>query len=253
MGSRKSAERNMAETRQQRLAYIGTLAAGLAHEIRNPLNAIKMNIELIEGDLAAAGAGGGDSAGMARRLERIKRETGQLQKILDEFLAFARPPRMDLVATDLRRYLEDLLDFFEPECRRSDIAVRRRFAAHSYPVRVDPAQFKNVITNLLRNAAEAIGQHGEISVSTEEFEHEVEVRITDNGGGLRPGTEEKIFDVFFSTKEQGTGLGLAIARRIVEEHGGRLVAENRPGLGASFVIRLPKGIFLEFAEEEGEK
>ncbi|MHC4917276.1 MAG: sensor histidine kinase [Planctomycetota bacterium] len=249
--SRKAAQRRTAEMRQQRLAYIGTLAAGLAHEIRNPLNSIKMNVELIEDDLRAR-EGGTDSATVTR-LERIRREAEQLQTILDEFLSFARPPRMEMVATDLNQYMGDMLDFFAPECERARVTVKRDFATDQYPVRIDPAQFKHVILNLLKNAVEAIGEQGEVNVATRELARDVEIRISDNGGGLRPGSEEKVFEVFFSTKERGTGLGLAIARRIVEEHGGVLLLENRPGQGASFVIRLPKGIFLEFEGENAEK
>ncbi len=248
--SRKAAERRVAELRQQRLAYIGTLAAGLAHEIRNPLNSIKMNVELIESDLAERGED--EDSASAVRLGRIRREADQLSGILDEFLAFARPPKMELVATDLSQYLSDMLDFFAPECEKHGVTVRREFADDPYPVRIDPAQFKHVVLNLLKNAVEAIGEHGEIAVSTAELEREVTIRVSDNGGGLDPEGEGRLFEVFFSTKERGTGLGLAIARRIVEEHGGRLEVENRPGLGASFVIHLPKGIFLEFEGEAKE-
>ncbi len=247
--SRKSAERLAESRRQERLAYIGTLASGLAHEIRNPLNSIKLNVELIESELS--GSEQCDPAALRKRLGRIHREADQLQAILDEFLTFARPPKIEVMVTDLNQYLEDLLEFYEPECRRADIVVKRDFAKELYPVRVDPAQFKNVILNLLINARDAVREHGEIAVATRELEQEVQIRISDNGGGVKSGDEERIFEVFFSTKEHGTGLGLAIARRIVEEHGGRLFLENRPGLGATFVIRLPKGIFLEFEREGG--
>jgi signal transduction histidine kinase len=247
--SRKAAERLAEARRQERLAYIGTLASGLAHEIRNPLNSIKLNVELIESELAA-GSEKCDPAALAKRLGRIHREADQLQVILDEFLAFARPPKMEVMVTDLNQYLEDLLEFYGPECRRAGIALKRDFARELYPVRIDPAQFKNVILNLLINARDAIDEQGEITVSTRELEHAVQIRVADNGGGVAPGDEERIFEVFFSTKEHGTGLGLAIARRIVEEHGGRLSLENHPGRGATFVIHLPKGIFLEFEQDK---
>jgi signal transduction histidine kinase len=247
--SRKAAERLAEARRQERLAYIGTLASGLAHEIRNPLNSIKINVELLESELD--GARRAEPAALKKRLGRIRREADQLAAILDEFLAFARPPKMELLVTDLNQYLEDLLEFYEPECRRAGIVIKREFARELYPVRIDPAQFKNVVLNLLINAREAIGEQGEITVSTRELHNEVQIRVADNGGGVKAGDEERIFDVFFSTKEHGTGLGLAIARRIVEEHGGRLRLENRPGVGAAFVIRLPKGIFLEFEREGG--
>jgi signal transduction histidine kinase len=252
--SRKATERFSEARRQERLAYVGTLASGLAHEIRNPLNAIKLNVELLESELTEGGKGGAADRGQTlKRLGRIRREADQLQTILSEFLAFARPPRMELMVTDLNRYLEDLIEFYEPECRRAGIAVRRDFARDAYPVRIDPAQFKNVILNLLVNAREAVGEQGEIAVSTRELDHAVEIRVADNGGGVAPELAEKVFEVFFSTKDQGTGLGLAIARRIVEEHGGRLTLENHPGRGAEFVIRLPKGIFLEFERAGTEK
>ena len=251
--SRKAADRSAEARRQERLAYVGTLASGLAHEIRNPLNAIKLNVELLEAELAEGNSAAPEREKLLKRLGRIRREADQLQSILSEFLAFARPPRMELMVTDLNRYLEDLIEFYEPECRRAGIAVRRDFARNPYPVRIDPAQFKNVILNLLVNAREAVGEQGEIAVSTREREHEVEIRVADNGGGVPPELAEKVFEVFFSTKEPGTGLGLAIARRIVEEHGGRLTLENHPGRGAEFVIRLPKGIFLEFERGKEEK
>jgi len=247
--SRKAAERTAEARRQERLAYIGTLASGLAHEIRNPLNSIKLNVELLESKLGASKRGA--AAALKKRLARIRREADQLAAILDEFLAFARPPKMEPLVTDLNQYLEDLIGFYEPECRRAGIIIKRDFARELYPVRIDPAQFKNVVLNLLINAREAIGEQGEITVSTRELHNEVQIRVADNGGGVPPADEDKVFEVFFSTKERGTGLGLAIARRIVEEHGGRLRLENRPGVGAAFVIRLPKGIFLEF-EREGE-
>jgi signal transduction histidine kinase len=246
--SRKAADRLAESRRQERLAYIGTLASGLAHEIRNPLNSIKLNVELIESELSAAEQC--DPAALKKRLGRIHSEADQLAAILNEFLAFARPPKMELLVTDLNQYLEDLLEFFEPECRKAGIALKRDFARELYPVRIDPAQFKNVVLNLLINAREAVGEQGEITVSTRELDNEVQIRIADNGDGVKGGDEERVFEVFYSTKERGTGLGLAIARRIVEEHGGRLFLENRPGRGATFVIRLPKGIFLEFEQEK---
>jgi len=247
--SRKAVERLTEARRQERLAYIGTLASGLAHEIRNPLNSIKLNVELIERELASGGSA--EPQALAKRLERIRREADQLGNILSEFLAFARPPKMELLVTDLNQYLEDLIAFFEPECRPAHIAVKRDFAKDLYPVRIDPAQFKNVVLNLLINAREAIGEQGQIAVATRELEGEVQIRVADNGGGVPREAEERIFEVFFSTKERGTGLGLAIARRIVEEHGGTLTLENHPGRGAAFVVHLPKGIFLDFDAAQG--
>ncbi len=244
--SRKETERKAEDVKQQRLAYVGTLAAGLAHEIRNPLNSINMNVELIMEDLSSenqAGTHGNvvDDKDVLLRLSRISEETQQLQNVLEEFLNFARPPKMVLMVTDINQYLDDLLSFFEPECAQADVQKL-------YPVRIDPAQLKHAIVNLIKNAIEAIGEHGQIVVSTRDHQRSVQIIVSDNGGGLSEADENRIFEVFFSRKERGIGLGLAIARRIVEEHMGTLALENRPGKGASFVLTLPKGIFLEFEE-----
>jgi signal transduction histidine kinase len=251
--SRKETERKAADIKQQRLAYVGTLAAGLAHEIRNPLNSINMNVELIMEDLSSENQPGAPGNVVADkdvllRLSRISEETRQLQNVLEEFLNFARPPKMELMVTDINQYLDDLLSFFEPECIQADVQILREFAEKLYPVRIDPAQLKHAIVNLIKNAIEAIGEHGQIVVSTRDHQRSVQIVVSDNGGGLNQEDENRIFEVFFSRKEQGIGLGLAIARRIVEEHKGTLTLENRPGKGASFVLTLPKGIFLEFEE-----
>jgi len=244
--SRKSLERDLARLRSERLAYIGTLASGLAHEIRTPLNAIKMNADLLAEELDAVAPEKRQE--FAARLERLRRETQRLSKTLDAFLQFARPPRLEPRPVDLASYLSEILEFFAPEARRHGIELRREFQEGLYPVSIDPHQFAQVVLNLLTNAREAIGEQGEIVVRTREVGDSVLVEVEDNGGGVRPGDEERIFQLFYSTKEQGTGLGLGIARRIVEEHGGTLTLDNHPGKGARFIVSLPKVKILEYVE-----
>lgn len=231
------------------MAYIGSVASGLAHEIRSPLNAIRLNLDLLKEDLAFV-----DEAKRAEfggRVGMITREVEGLQKLLNEFLTYAKPPRMEMLPTDLNHLLLEMQQFLAPECERRHIQVATDFQKALYPVMLDWNQFaRGVIMNLLTNAMEQIGQHGSIVLHTRESPDYVEVSVEDNGGGVDKANEAKIFELFYSTKEHGTGLGLAIARRIVQEHGGEMELENHPGQGATFVIRLPKSKILEFQKPE---
>ena len=245
--SRKEVEREAREETQARLAYIGTLASGLAHEIRTPLSSIVMNAELLAEDARSLPE---DQRGeVIKRVERIRSEATNLRQALDEFLAFARPPRMQLVPTKLNDWLEELLEFIEPECTKHDISISREYQDGLYPVLIDQAQFGQVVMNLMANAREAIGEHGRITVSTSEGDRWIYLRIADDGGGVPSEATGKVFDVFFTTKDHGSGLGLGIARRIVRELGGTIRLENAPGRGATFVVRLPKGRFLEYTDD----
>jgi len=246
--SRKELERDEARLRQERLAYIGTLASGLAHEIRTPLNAILMNTDLVAEALDAVSDERRDEFGT--RIGRVKREATRLKKTLDSFLAFARPPKLERMPVRVNGYLAELIEFVEPEASRHGIVIERDFQDKLYPVYVDQHQLAQVVMNLLTNAREAVGEQGVITVRTRETDDWVEIDVEDNGGGVDPRDEERVFEVFFSKKEQGTGLGLGIARRIVEEHGGELVLDNRPGRGARFIVRLPKVKVLELGRTD---
>lgn len=252
MPARKKAKKTIKQEeerlKKERLAYIGTLASGLAHEIRTPLNGIQMNIDLLAEELDAVDEEHRED--FAKRVGRIKKETQDLRRTLDAFLQFARPPKLQATPLNLESYLSELLEFFEPEAKKHSIEVKREFADQLYPVPIDPQQFGQVLLNLLTNAREAVDTHGNIIVRTRETDDAVEVEVEDDGGGILADSEGQVFDIFYSTKEQGTGLGLGIARRIVEEHGGTLALDNRPGKGARFIVRLPKVKILEFVKSD---
>jgi len=244
--TKKQLERDAHEERASRLAYIGTLASGLAHEIRSPLNAMKLNLELLREDLEAVTEPKREE--FARRLDRITREVDGLQQLLTEFLSFAKPPKLEALPTDVNQLLLEMAQFIAPACEKRHIQIVTDFAKEFYPVPLDQNQFgRGVIINLLTNAMEQIGEQGTIVLRTRETPEFVEIAVEDNGGGVSKENEGRIFEIFFSTKEHGTGLGLAIARRIVQEHGGELLLENHPGQGAAFIIRLPKSKILEFS------
>ncbi len=248
---RKQIEREMREETARRLAFIGTLASGLAHEIRSPLNSLRLNVDLLAEDLDAVAPEHRED--FARRLRMMSKEIEGLQKLLTEFLSFARPPKMQIIPADLNRVIDEVLELEETSLKQADIEVVRDYQRDLYPVLLDPHQFgRGIILNLLSNARDAIGAHGTIAIRTRETEDHIEVRVEDNGGGIAPENEQRIFEAFFSTKEHGTGLGLAIARRIAHEHEGDLLFENRPGKGAAFIVRLPKSKILDYRTDEDE-
>ena len=243
--SRKQIEREASADTASRLAYVGTLASGLAHEIRSPLAAIKMNLELLKEDLD--GIVSDKHKDLGRRLALITREVNGLENLLSEFLAFAKPPRLEILPTDLNQLLLDMVQFIQPACEQRHIQIKTDFHKELYPIMLDQRQFgRGVILNLLTNALEQIQEQGTITLYTRETPDCVEVAVEDNGGGVSKENEARVFEVFFSTKEHGSGLGLAIARRIVQEHGGELLLQNHPEVGATFIIRLPKSKILEF-------
>jgi two-component system sensor histidine kinase HydH len=236
--SRKELEREAERARLERLQFLGQLASGLAHEIRNPLNGIQLNVDLLRQDLPAVDESRRE--GFEKRLLRMRDEVDYLGRMVEEFLKFARPPTMKPMAVDIRRFLEELLEFQQPEFESRGIDVVQDFPEDLYPVAVDRHQFAQVIRNLLSNACDAIGEKGTITVGARQTDAYVEVSVADNGGGVPAEDEERIFNVFYTGRESGTGLGLAIASRIIDEHGGSIGLDNRPGFGAHFWVRLPK-------------
>lgn len=239
--------------RRDRLAYVGTLSAALVHEMRTPLNAVRMNVQLLEEDVDLLPEALQEK--FRRKVSRVSRETERLVKTLEEFLTFARPPRMEPVPSDINHILREVIEFSEPEFHTTHVRIEADLADDMFPVVLDYTQFLHVMLNLFRNARESIEgieePNGVVRVTTCEHDSTIEVIVEDNGGGIPPGSEEKIFEIFYSTKERGTGLGLGIVRRIIEDHGGVIRAEDREDTrGARFRIFLPRGKFLEFRDNE---
>lgn len=241
---------------KDRMAYIGTLASGLAHEINNPLNSISLNTDLLIDDINKLKPDLQHS--LMKKVSRIKSETENLQKILSEFLTFARPRRLETEVIDINEFIYDMIDFLEPELKKSMIHVKFDLDEELYPILVDPRQLHQVLFNLFKNAIEAITEkrpeHPQIIVCTRGHETFLEIRISDNGEGIPEHFREKIFEVFFTTKEKGTGLGLGIVSRILSEHQGTIkldVEDSKAGL-TTFVITLPKSIHLGFENDKEE-
>ena len=232
----------------ERRAELGEVAAGLAHEIRNPLNAMGLNLELLEEKLAHAGpvSGGRTLTASAVDLAQAARlETGRLARLLTDFLSYARPSPLNPVPADLNDAAGEAVAFLQPDAGRRNIRLTFSPRAGGAPALLDPARVRQVVLNLVGNALDAVEAEGAAA-------REVEARVEDAGGFWRlavadrgPGVPESkaadLFKLFVSTKPAGTGLGLPIAERIVRAHGGTLTLSSSPGEPTRAVATFPKG------------
>jgi len=224
---------------ESRLAYVGTLAAGIAHEVRNPLSSVKMNVQMMERKLAEL-ADPAQADYFRGKVERIKGEIERLEDSVNHFLAFSRPAPLRFESVRLNDAVDNVLELLEPQCQAKGVQLARRYARDLPPIELDPRQFVQAIQNLVLNAIQALGRGGTITVTTEATPGGAALSVADNGPGIPKDVQEHIFEVFFTTREGGTGLGLNIVSRIVEEHHGKLTVESEPGKGATFRIELPR-------------
>jgi signal transduction histidine kinase len=225
--------------RQEKLASLGVLAAGVAHEIRNPLTAIKFRLFSLKNSLPPAMAENEDATVIANEITRLER-------IVRDFLQFARPSEPELIEVPVRRMLREVADLLRPQLQKETIALTLEESEDAW-VRADTQQIKQVLINLIRNSADSIERNGMIVLR---LHHEagfarrggsaVVVEVADNGKGIPPEVRKRLFDPFFTTKEGGTGLGLPIAARIVERHGGELRYQTELRRGTTFSIVLPR-------------
>lgn len=222
----------------ERLAAIGKMAAHVTHEIRNPLSAIGLNIELLEEELAQSGSGE-KSAEARALLAAIAREVGRLENLSEEYLRLARLPSPRMEEGNLGALVADVAQFTKKEMERAGCVVSVESGEKVPSAMYDESQLRQSLLNLLRNAREAMPDGGAIDVSVRAKGMSVVVEVADRGSGIPDEIRARVFDPFFSTKGEGTGLGLAITRRIVEAHGGTITCEPRPGGGTTFAIALP--------------
>jgi signal transduction histidine kinase len=217
---------------------IARLAGGLAHEIKNPLSTIRLNMELLAEDFAADA----ENPQQRRALNKVKivqRECQRLQDLLDGFLNYAKVRRLKLEPTDLNQQVKRMLAFFEPNARDAKIDLVDYLASDLPMVLLDREAFHGALLNLILNAQQAMPQGGQLVVRTFPTADGVALDLIDTGSGMDEKTLAQIFDAFFSTKPGGSGLGLPTARRIVEAHGGQMDVQSEPGRGTRFTIRLP--------------
>ncbi|HUB86847.1 MAG TPA: ATP-binding protein [Verrucomicrobiae bacterium] len=225
--------------RQEKLASLGLLAAGVAHEIRNPLTAIKAWLYLQQKHLTPGSPEFADA-------KIIGDEISRLERIVRDFLQFARPSDPQFAVISAEQPLREAQTLMDPELAKSKIKLALEKIA-PVQIRVDPQQIKQVLLNLIRNAAESIGENGTVTLRTRLDEKRLNDRqtdvvileVSDTGKGISPEAEKRLFDPFFTTKDFGTGLGLPIAARIIERHHGALQYQTQIDRGTTFGIILP--------------
>jgi signal transduction histidine kinase len=220
----------------ERLAEIGTLTGGLAHEIKNPLSTVQLNLQLLQEDLDPNDPA---HSRLVNRLATVGREANRLRDILDDFLRFAGKLELRRQKVDLNALLEELVDFFEPQAQLNRVRLRFKPGGGAVVANVDPRLIKQAILNLLLNGLQATPAGGELILSATEADGWAIIEVIDTGEGIAPENVRKIFQAYYSTKRTGTGLGLAMAQRIVHEHGGTLSVNSEVGKGSDFIIRLP--------------
>jgi len=225
--------------RQEKLASLGVLAAGVAHEIRNPLTAIKFRLFSLKKALPTV-SGNEDARIIGGEIDRLDR-------IVTDFLQFARPSEPERIGVPGERIFQEVCELLQSDLQKQSIDLRMDCPGTTW-VEADPQQIKQVLINLVQNSAESIGRDGAITLRTREgngslagaHRSAVILEVTDTGRGIAPEVEKRLFDPFFTTKEGGTGLGLAIAARIVEKHHGILRYRTKVNHGTTFEIVLPK-------------
>jgi PAS domain S-box-containing protein len=220
----------------ERLAYVGQLAASLSHEIRNPLSSINMNLQILSDTLHLDGFD-------RRRLDITVREVSRLENILRQLLDLSRPVSIELGLADAHELVRSCVDLVEPKTAEKNLKIVQRYDRALPPCKLDAKKVQQALLNLMLNAIEVTGEGRRIIVFAKTVRRDqdefLELGVSDSGPGVDPNTVSRLFDAFYTTKAQGSGLGLSNVKRIAEAHQGSVEVRSQQGCGATFVMRLP--------------
>jgi signal transduction histidine kinase len=236
---RALAEQRDALVRAERLAAVGRVSAQVAHEVRNPLSSIGLNVEMLQDSLARARyATPADSEEARTLLQAVLREVDRLTETTERYLRMARSPMPVLGAEDVNPVVDAVLDFARGELTRAGITVERSLAPVLPRALVDASQLRQVLLNLVRNAREAMEAGGTLRLATALEDGRVHIRVADTGRGIPEVAQGRLFDPLFTTKPHGTGLGLALSKQILEAQGGALRCERTGPEGTVFDVQV---------------
>ena len=232
--SRRTAQQTI---ESERLNALMLLAAGVAHEIGNPLNSLHIHLQLMERSVQKLQDGAKED--LEQSIEVARSEVNRLDSIVTQFLKAIRPSRPQLRAENVNTIVEEAVRFFAPELQDREIVVEQELRSDVPLLQLDRDQIKQAFYNVIKNSLEAMHRHGTLRTRTDLDDTHVIVRFVDTGGGMSAENLSRVFEPYFTTKPSGTGLGLLIVRRIVREHGGELSIESSQGRGLTLTIRLP--------------
>jgi two-component system sensor histidine kinase HydH len=218
--------------RADRLSALGELSAGMAHEIRNPLGSIKGAVEILKDDYSA-------DEPKYEFIQILLKESDRLNRIVQEFLGFARSKQPELQQADVNEALESVLTLTTQEARKAGVTVNKKLDQAIGMRSLDAGLLKQAFLNIILNAIQAMPAGGVLTVESRLREDCMEIAVSDTGGGIPEENRKKLFSPFFTTKKTGTGLGLAITYRIIENHRGKIDVSSEPGTGTTFTVRLP--------------
>jgi signal transduction histidine kinase len=222
--------------RSEKMAVLGTFASGLAHEVRNPLNSIALQLSILERRIGRCEAA--LAAEMADLTAVIRQEVKRLDGLVGDFLLFSRADRIQYHSANLEELVDEVVHLLRPEARAAGVTIRRQRCGEPIPTaRMDGEKMKQVVMNLLRNAVEAMPEGGVVTVESGLVDGRARLVVRDTGPGLPPGID--VFQLFVTTKPKGTGLGLSIVQQIVLQHAGDITVASEPGKGACFTVTVP--------------
>ncbi len=231
------------------LEELSKLTGELAHEIKNPLSTIKINLKLVSEELEDSASGEFSEIGAEkdnrrftralRKIAVIQKETDRLEQILDSFLRYVDRSELQFASADINELIGDMVDFYSPQAHSHSITIRH--VLHNEPLicKVDTDMLKQVVLNLFINAQQAMSEGRELMIRTDRQQNDAIIQINDTGSGITPDRLPHIFDAYYSSRPRGSGLGLPTAKKIIEAHSGTIKVDSEPGKGTSFTIRLP--------------
>jgi len=246
---KKKLSQNQRNKNGHLLEELSKLTGELAHEIKNPLSTIKINLKLVSEELEDSASAEISKSGTEkdnrrftralRKIAVIQKETDRLEQILDGFLRYVDRTELQFASADINELIGDMVDFYSPQAHSHSITIRHSLHKEPLICKVDTDMLKQVVLNLFINAQQAMNEGGELMIRTDRQQKDAVIQISDTGSGIAPERLPHIFDVYYSSRPRGSGLGLATVKKIVEAHNGTIKVDSEPGKGTSFTIRLP--------------
>ena len=222
--------------RTEKIAAVGQIAAGVTHEVKNPLNSLSINAQMLMKELVEK-FGLDSSAYESASL--IRSEINRINNILEEFVKFAKFPEPEFSENDINQVIKEVYDLISESAKESDVKVMLSLQENIPLFRFDAGQLIEVLINLAQNAIKAMRDGGLLEINTAQNDDNIIISVTDSGEGISERNFDKVFSPFFSTREGGLGLGLSIVQRIVESHGGKVSCQSNVGEGTVFEVVLP--------------